>query len=757
MAKIALRAYDQEIEDLIDQGKIEEGIAHCRHILAAYPKHIDSYRLLGKAFLESQRYTDAADIFQRVLSSVPDDFVAHLGMSIIRESENNLDAALWHMERAFEIQPSNQAIQDELRRLYGRRDGLEPTKIRLTRGALSRMYAHGDLYEQAIAELRAALSEDPQRPDLQILLAQVYAKAGKEVEAAETCTQLLSKLPYCFEANRLLAKILLSANREEEAGKYLRRVYALDPYAAHAPGNRLLPREAPEQVITVDRLEHLERGTGGLPPEPVAPPAPMNEIAAPEDSEPLPDWLSQPIEESATAFDTPLTSTAEAAEETPPDEPEELPDWLSELEAEQAEAEGRPAAAPFADEQGEPPVEDIEEGPAEAFETPPESEEPEIAKAEIPDWLQELEPEEELAESESPEDLEALASVLETPAEDVQPSPDWLKELDAAAPPQEEAPAEESPAETPEWVDEFEADQPEAAPEALDEELLPEGDLPDWLKELGGEAESAVPPETPLASSLESTQPSQVEEAPESPDWLKDFAKQQPTGPLPSEQTQTEEIKAWLQSLGQEAEQATAPPAKADEGTPEWLKSLQDDAEIPPAAPEPAAEPPQDSEEDAMAWLESLAAEEQTGQEAPAVEEGEVGDEIESGEWIPERDRPPAAVPEALVVEPEEPIEAPEEPLTPKPAMPMEAEPAAGLEQARSTLEGGQIEAGKEAYAKLIKAGDQLEEIIADLKDALTRHPVDIGLWQLLGDAYMKAGRLQDALDSYTKAEGLLR
>jgi hypothetical protein len=33
--------------------------------------------MLGKAYLESQRYGDASDILQRVLSSVPDDFIAH--------------------------------------------------------------------------------------------------------------------------------------------------------------------------------------------------------------------------------------------------------------------------------------------------------------------------------------------------------------------------------------------------------------------------------------------------------------------------------------------------------------------------------------------------------------------------------------------------------------------------------------------------------------------------------------------------------
>ena len=185
MAQIGLRDYLNGIDEMIDGGQIEEALAHCRHILSELPKHVDTYRLLGKAYLEAKRHGEASDIFQRVLSSVPDDFVAHIGMSIIREDESNTDAAIWHMERAFEAQPSNRAVQDELRRLYGEREGFQPPKVRLTRGALARMYAHGDLYAQAISELRGALSDDANRPDLQVLLARMYYLTNRHNEASE--------------------------------------------------------------------------------------------------------------------------------------------------------------------------------------------------------------------------------------------------------------------------------------------------------------------------------------------------------------------------------------------------------------------------------------------------------------------------------------------------------------------------------------------------------------------------------------------
>ena len=117
MPEISLRAYIGEIDRLIEREQLDEAIAHCRHILQTYPKHLATYRLLGKAYLEAKRYGDAADIFQRVLSAMPDDFVAHIGMAIVREDEGNLDAAIWHMERAFETNPANPAIQQEMIRL----------------------------------------------------------------------------------------------------------------------------------------------------------------------------------------------------------------------------------------------------------------------------------------------------------------------------------------------------------------------------------------------------------------------------------------------------------------------------------------------------------------------------------------------------------------------------------------------------------------------------------------------------------------
>ena len=79
------------------------------------------------------------------------------------------------------------------------------------------------------------------------------------------------------------------------------------------------------------------------------------------------------------------------------------------------------------------------------------------------------------------------------------------------------------------------------------------------------------------------------------------------------------------------------------------------------------------------------------------------------------------------------------------------------LGSARNELSRSNVSGALDTYAKLIKKGRFLDEIIFDLRDALYRFPVEVNIWQSLGDAYMRANRLQDALDAYTKAEELLR
>jgi competence ComEA-like helix-hairpin-helix protein len=699
MEKIPLRTYLKEIENLVDRGETDQAIAHCRHILKSYPKNLATYRLLGKAFLESRRYGDAADVFQRVLSGVPDDFVSHVGMSIIREDEGNQDAAIWHMERAFEIQPYNSAIQDELRRLYGRRDGLEPPKVRLTRGALARMYARGNLYQQAIGELRAALAEDPQRSDLQVMLARMYFMAGQKVEAVETCSNLLKKLPYCLEANRVISAILPETERKEETQVYRERVMALDPYLVLASPFETTADHVRDQVVVIEKLDYKE---GQL--EEASQPAWAASLGVTFDDlrssdEPMPDWLQAisqeqarakkgkpggPLPEQASREEVSFEDASGEAASLPPSEEngEELPSWIT--FPDQPTGAGGEKSAEIPDwmkEGGWEASTSTSEGTLPTFEYPEEGEADlsEITKAELPPWLQALAPEG-LEASTGPSSEEAnkefmpwlqesgsadqspapeaesdwLDELAEQPSEPPTEAPEWLSELaevgqeDTQAEPSEEIPewlkeTEGEPGETPVPGEDTSAPEQEVRLELPVTEAEPAEELPDWLKETEGappeqapiQEEAAEAPETEPAIPVE-----EVEPAEEVPDWLKE-----PEGEL-EEQTPTEKEPL--------AEVETAEGAPTEE-TPDWLAEIEAEPEELAVAEEELIGEIQATEETRLEeeapaeetpdWLAEIEAE----PEELAVAESEPVTEVEVMEEAPvEEETPVEEVPEWL-------------------------------------------------------------------------------------------------------------
>ena len=600
MARISLKAYNREVESLIDSGQIDQAIAHCRHILKFYPKHVDTYRLLGKAYLESRRYGDAGDILQRVLSSVPEDFVSHVGMSIIREDEGNLDEAIWHMERAFEVQPANNAIQEELRRLYGRRDGLEPPKVRLTRGALARMYAKGDLHQQAISELRAALAEDPERLELQALLANVYARAGHRAEAAETCNTLLRKLPYCLEANRVMTEVLASSERVSETHPYLSRVQALDPYAAHLSPTTNTIQRVPEQMVSLEKLDWKPgQPVGGAPSQPDW--AASLGVAIDEnraEKEKLPEWLTSADEVFSSIDKEDEDSQERSILEVSPDSEfpwedtsqTDLTDWLPEAEGEAAQPVSEDEVPEWMKEAGwSQPGEDGDSGKkeSETLQALDEldlgvTESDDLAEAEIPDWLRAMAP------SGNEEKLEQGITEEEFPwlqPESGDQLPGWLNEPEAET----EANLAGKVDIWSETEDPFTTEEDET--ESADLEWL-SGDMPttqeeepstDWLpdKEELAEVTSAPAEEAQVDSRVPAEIASVEENEEEMPAWLKEALSEDEVNMASDEglaeqrdaQVASEELPEWLRSLDKET--------PSEEETPiEWILESDQPEEI---------------------------------------------------------------------------------------------------------------------------------------------------------------------------------
>ena len=556
MAKVSLRIYNREIERLVEQAHIDEAIAHCHHILKTFPKHLETYRHLGKAYLEAKRYGEAVDIFGRVLMAVPGDFVAHVGLSIINDEENKLDDAIWHMERAFEAQPSNAAIQGELQRLYGRRDGMEPPKIRMTRGALAHMYVQGELYPQAIAEIRAVLAQDPQRSDMQSLLAYSYFMAGQKSDASDICDQLLKRYPYCYDANRIKVELLpATAGATESTQVYRMRLGELDPYSNFVKGSVFQTQEVSDASVNLERYEY----TGEQVP------------AGQEWSSSLGIELGSSAAGAASTFDEQpdWLKSAGLTSETPPSAPmpdsafekkEEIPDFLRAAGWGESSTPEQPTSMFDEEPAGEP-----------------------LVPADLPDWLKGQMPASEDRERPTEPQPSEMMGTTETP--------DWLSGLDG--------------------------NEPTGSSESPQAESTATGDVPDWLSGLGRDQKENEPATVPdWISTPDSLQP--AAEPANLPDWLSGAEPKSSATPsienLGTSAQEQDDAVAWLESLaakhGAKPEELVTDPNKRSETPPDWVSQAQS-ANQQLAAQQPNVQDlgaTSQEQDDAVAWLESLAA-----------------------------------------------------------------------------------------------------------------------------------------------------
>ncbi|MCB2178937.1 tetratricopeptide repeat protein, partial [bacterium] len=408
------------------------------------------------------------------------------------------------------------------------------------------------------------------------------------------------------------------------------------------------------------------------------------------------------------------------------------------------------------------------------------------------DWLDEIgqeaaqeaaatTPEPATEETEEPAEPDWLAGLAADQTE-TDEEEDWLADLSGTS---TEA---ETEAEPPQAVSaEEEPQEPEEESDALNT---------DWLHQIGQEAaqEAAA---TSIEPAAEETEGAVSDE--ETPPWLASIEQANVSDQaLSSDDT----IGRFISDLeadqpAEQEEEAPPPPAEEDEFDMDWLAEVSEDEpeseaetflpEEEPAEPEtfePAEEAPTEEQvpsldiEDTGVWLASLGVEElETEEQAdeeeeapediptwlkePQVEEEPTITPTKADEWVPEFNEAPENAPEPELEQ--EPAQAE---TTPEPAAEPVAEPDIQLdpkspegilENSRTLIQEGHLDAGIAGYNKLIKKGKMVGSVIEDIQAAIQRHPVESNLWQTLGDAYLRMDNLQEALDAYTKAEELLR
>lgn len=640
MAEASLREYCNKAKELIEADELDESISLCQHILRFYPKHIEAYQLLGEACLERGDHYEAIDLFKRVLSANPENFISYVGLSIIYDSEGAINESIWQLERAFELAPGNSEVRKELQRLYGLRDGSAPRRLKLTRGALGRLYSKDELYPQAIHEYQYLLQGDPERVDLQLAEAEALWRHGRTREAVESCQEVLTKLPNCLKANLILAKIWMENDLKSEAQPLLDIAQQLD--AENRMAEALFGPDSP-----------LKARTASLPE------------------------IHEMLQETAVAEPVDTAST------------EKLPDWMQSTQQAKDISEGDPVDVP--------PVED------------------ELA---IAPWMQALRamvPDEDSVTEESAqeEDIPLRASPTESLTDEA-----IEMEADATtgtiSDPITQTDSIEDDALANEVPDSQESN--EIQHEELDESVA-EVESPGWFEHI----RPTFQDETEREASDESiAEASILDEA---------IAKAYPSRSLP-----TPEAPAWTQEL-----RATVPdddarndreatlPSQPQGDDAQWVHSLRES--VPQDQSETSSE-----DKDVEAQPKPMNSDES---EADAETEMEIEAEPESEpEMVLEESKPAAPEIEPLETTGED-KENPEN-------------QSARLTWARSHMARGDVKAACQQYELILNEAPELVgQVISDLEKRLAEGNTPPLLHRLLGDAYLKDGQLDKALDAY--------
>ena len=512
-----------------------------------------------------------------------------------------------------------------------------------------------------------------------------------------------------------------------------------------------LGTSAQEQDDAVAWLESLAAKHGAKPEELVTDPNARKETA--------PEWVQKAAEAGSER------AIGERPTAPPPEDLEEL------LQATQVEAE-----------QEEVQV----EGPL-----------PTASMDETGMWLRDMGEEGGFAEEQAPSE-EAGAPVMESGI------PDWLREMEEETPQAEAAPTSGDEASLPDWLSEAEPEPTEVenVPSSWSEEETASESTREYIEKIDINSASLEQlAELPGIGDLLAQNIIAYREAYGEFSNLDDLSKIAGIGPSTLDdlqdlvefreievETESEEegITDWLRNVQIEAEspeaevsefRAESAEMSAGEDLPSWLAGLDEEAE--------QAQPAAGGDDDLPEWLRAEVEEKPAPTEPTTPSDWQPVEEQPAYTPEPDAEEPPvqAAPPSTPKPEPEEtpvqaaPPPAPKPEPKPEPPTPPAREPYRepvtrsrsgmtgmlsaiqdpALTTAQNELTRGNIPGAMENYSKLIKKGKLLDEIIFDLREALYRYPVEVPILQTLGDAYMRANRLQEALDSYTKAEELLR
>jgi len=201
-------AYVNLGDALVKQGKTEEAITQYQKAVQIDPGHAEALNNLGGQLLQRGEIDEALTHFNAVLKINPDMPQAHNNIGIIMINKGKINEAIFHFQEAVRINPEFELAQNNLRKALDIRQSQMDTELEKIRAALKNNpddpqlnYELGNLYlgkgkiDKAIAQFRKTLSIQPNFPEALNNLAMAFTFSRQYDQALEVFDKLIALQP----------------------------------------------------------------------------------------------------------------------------------------------------------------------------------------------------------------------------------------------------------------------------------------------------------------------------------------------------------------------------------------------------------------------------------------------------------------------------------------------------------------------------------------------------------------------------------
>jgi tetratricopeptide (TPR) repeat protein len=200
---------------LIENGRLDEGIAHYQKALEINPGSAEAHYNLGNALVQKGQADEAIAHFQKALDLEPDLADAHNNLGTVLQQRGRLDEAMIHFQKTLEIDPDYAEAHSNLGYI---------------------LHLRGNV-DEAIAHYQSALEINPGLLETRLNLGIAFGQKGEMNAALAQFQQAVKINPGSAKAQNDLGLALLQGGKVEESIGHFQKALEIEPGYADARNN----------------------------------------------------------------------------------------------------------------------------------------------------------------------------------------------------------------------------------------------------------------------------------------------------------------------------------------------------------------------------------------------------------------------------------------------------------------------------------------------------------------------------------------